>query len=90
VGERLIYRGAGGNSLQVELSRVQSTDLGKNAVQKGDNPAQDEIEQIRTRTNQILERLRDPSTTQEQKAALRTEAGKLADRLNVLLGKKGQ
>jgi hypothetical protein len=90
VGERLIYRGAGGNSLQVELSRVQSTDLGKNAVQKGDNPAQDEIEQIRTRTNQILERLRDPSTTQEQKAALRTEAGKLADRLDVLLGKKGQ
>jgi hypothetical protein len=38
----------------------------------------------------MLERLRDPKTSQEERKTLREEAGKLADRLDILLGKKGQ
>jgi hypothetical protein len=90
MGDRLSHRGQGAADLQIELSRSQSSSSPNNAVETGRNALQSEIDQIRTRTNQILELLHNPSTTQEQKASLREEAGKLADRLDVLLGKKGQ
>jgi hypothetical protein len=90
MGDRLIHRGQGAADLKIELSRSQSSSSPNSAVENGSNAVQSEIDQIRTRTSQILERLHDPSTTQEQKGALRKEASKLADRLDAMLGKKGQ
>jgi len=90
VSDRLIHRGQSSSELQIELSRSKSSASPNDALQNEGNPAQSEIDHIRTRTSQILERLRDPGTTQDQKASLRDEAGKLADRLDALLGKKGQ
>jgi len=90
VSDRLIHRGQSSSELQIELSRSKPSALPNDALRNEGNPAQSEIGHIRTRTSQILERLRDPGTTQDQKASLRDEAGKLADRLDALLGKKGQ
>jgi hypothetical protein len=82
VGDRLIHRTDNLALLQIELSKTEPAS--PNA-----NPAQDEINAIRARTSEMLERLRDPKTSQEERKTLREEASKLADRLDILLGKKG-
>jgi hypothetical protein len=81
VGDRLIHRTENLSLLQIELSKTKPAS--PNA-----NPAQNEIDAIKARTGEMLERLRDPKTSQEERDALREEASKLADRLDVLLGNK--
>ena len=83
IGGKLTHHAANDALLQIELSKDENQLLSQPAV-----PAQQEIERIRTRTKQILAALSDPAITPQQKADLRAEAAKLADRLDALIADK--